>query len=178
MKDKVFYAMCIFPTSTITEGKDYIVYEDDGEKITVTNNNGSRITLMRHRFGEIQVKDNVSKSIDAKTVICKDSAKFKSISKSKEYKLNKETASYYYIINNLGHVARYGKKYFSVVNSNSVKKVVKKVEKAICIFPVLDELTFKEAYSFKLVEGGLINVKNDNKVSTNYIAKRFKIEMV
>lgn len=175
--NKIFYSKCLYPTATITKGKEYVVEEDDGQKLTIVNDSGNKISLMKYRFGEIQVKDSDPKKIKNK-VVCINANKFKSITQGISYDLSRESRDFYYIRNNLGVVQRYGKKYFEETPKASVKRVPKK-EVAMCVYPVLSELTFKQAYDFKLdkKDKDSIIVTNDGGTAKTYLKKRFNIDM-
>ena len=177
MTEKAFYAKCIYATETVTAGKDYKVIEDNGNKISVLNDQGNKISLMRHRFDKIRMTDESVKAESGNMIICKNTGGFISITIDRKYKIERMTRDFYYISNDIGVIKRYGKKYFKV-SSKEIKKPVSKKEMAVCIFPVLTELSFKKAYSFKDVNKDRIIVSNDKFINKEYLKKRFKIEMV
>ena len=175
MSEKVFYAKCLYATATITAGKKYLVSEDDGDKIVITNNHG-KISLMKYRFSAIEMKDSKIKN-NENSITCISAGKFRSITHGNEYIIDRETRDFYYIKNDIGTINRYGKKYFKVVIEKE-KILPPKVMKAVCVFPVLNELTYREAYSYEDIDESLCALKNDKEVKKTYLKKRFKFEMV
>lgn len=175
--NKIFYSKCLYPTTTITAGKDYVIEDDSDDKLTIINDHGNRISLMKYRFGEIQLKEIPVKE-NMKKVICILAHNFKSITKGNSYELIKESPDFFYINNNLNTTKRYAKKYFKHSLVEDVKESPKK-ELAFCIYPVINELTFKEGYDFKSdkKDKNLIIVTNDKTISKSYLKKRFNIEM-
>jgi hypothetical protein len=175
--EKDFCVICIVPTGTITKGKEYKVLDETKNSITVINDNGNKITLRRFRFSDlnlIEVKVN-----EKDYVICISIGKFKSITKDKKYILNKRTQDYVFVVNNNGKTMRYGKKYFKDVPKIVKPIVVEKVMKALCVYPILNELEFKKAYDFIEVNiPDMITLTNDKGEKSNYLKKRFKFEKV
>ena len=176
---KIFFAKCEFPTATIEKGKEYEVLDENDNIITIKNDKGNKISLIRDRFSVVRAEDNSPKE-EASKIICKTTGKFKSITVGNKYTIEKESKDFYYIINDLGKQSRYGKKYFQIAKKY-VPKEKAKVLKAVCYFPIEGETTFKKAYDFK--EGGqvkadFISIKNDKGVTSLYLKKRFKLEKV
>lgn len=175
MSDRKYYVTCLYPTATVTKGNDYIIEEDSGNRVSIYNDHGNKVSLMKYRFGDIKIgKEESTKSLE--TITCINDSKFKSITQGNVYEVTKESRDFYYIKNNLGANQRYGKIYFQRNESKEVKTSAKK-EMAVCVYPVLNELSFKEAYSFTSTLNNNIIVKNDRGAKRSYIKKRFLIEM-
>lgn len=175
MNKKRFMATCLLPTLTTTVGKSYEVITEDKHQIIVLNDKGFKTKFMRFRFGPLSQEDIPMEEVPTNKATCINSAKYRSITKSKVYDITKESKDFYYIINNLGKEARYSKKFFTRVVE---KKEVPKSLKAVCVYTIKNELSFKQAYDFVEKPHNMVEVTNDKGVKSQYVKKRFEYEMV
>lgn len=174
MNKQIFYVTCLYPTQNITSGKNYDVITEDDNRITIINNKGVSSSLMRFRFGELQVREEKVESEMQDKLTCTDGIKFKNLTTDKVYEIIDEKGNFYTVVNDKNVNAKYGKKYFKVIKVAKVEKEVVE-DKATCIFPISGELTFAKEYSYTIVDDKIISVSNDLGNDKTYISKRFKI---
>ncbi len=168
-----FYAKCIFPTSTLSGGKLYEVFNESNYDITVINDNGNKVTTNRYRFDKIEVKKVKD---DDKYVECINPGKFKYLTLGKKYKVINTEGKKYMILNDKNHKAYYGISYFTEIKKISETEGPKKVDKDYieCIYPKAEELTFKKKYKIVDEKDSLVFIKNDKGEIAKYLKKRFK----
>jgi len=173
---EIYKAECITPTATITRHQKYTVFSDNGMLITIINDRGNKITVQRWRFGELEI-EKVDTSVKIPMALCIDNTNFKSITKDTLYTIKKESKDFIYISNDTGKTMRYHKKYFDIVKPEKERP---KVLKALCMYAVTNELTFKNAYDFEddKRKKNMVIITNDLGVKTEYLRKRFKFEKV
>ena len=174
MEEKQFFAECIHPTSTLGKGKKYEIINEDTDRITILNDNGLKVSLLRERFGPVLMENKVSES----GVLCVSRGRFKSITSGITYKIEKESNDFYYIINDNSKSQKYGKKYFKKILSNKDKPDSEKIMKAVCVFPVNNETSYDKAYTFIDGKENFIEITNDMNKKSSYLKKRFKYQLI
>ena len=176
----VFKAKCIKPTETLELNKVYIVTDEKDDYISIINERGIKITVLRGRFGEITYEEVADSG--KRFVICSSRTKYNGITTGNKYEVVKESRDFFYIINDTARIKRYAKKFFKPIKKKSEEEKVRErktaVKKATCLFPIGGEITYGNEYPYKDVKenSSVISIDNDKMKKKNYLRKRFSFE--
>lgn len=177
MENYRFYSNCIYPTITLTGGKEYEVVNETEHDITIVNDKNNTVTVSRFRFDKI---DSQKRKVDKNVIRCIDSAGFTNIQKDTEYKLVRESKTYYTIVNDKGYTTAYSKKYFKKYEEKedegniAVKK--RKNPSVSCLYPIAGELSFKKIYEYSKIDKTHVTIVDDTGSKKVHLVKRFKVD--